>query len=225
MSKIKKLLTAPIKPLYLFAGVLAIAILIYFFADIKYVPSFLLAPQSSRTEPPTSVKISAASLVATAASTTNNLTEEADEDEFDSTTFTRENADSRLEQISQALMSFNHFTELVRAKSNLNKDYGLQLIDPKRIPKNARINIQFAGEDLIEVGNLDWETQNLGFANWPKSIRGYMDYQAYEIAKLKLVIATLKKQSADEINALEQDVKQKEKYLRDVYMSPDAWAD
>ncbi len=138
--------------------------------------------------------------------------------------FTREEADSRLEQISDALTSFAHFTDLVRVNSNLKKDYNAPLIDPNRIPKDARIVSQFSGEDLLSIDNLDWESQNLGFANWPNYIKGYMDYQAYENLKLKLEIAILKKLPESQVKALRQEVAEKEKSLRG-YLSPDAWAD
>ena len=150
----------------------------------------------------------------------------ADNAEFSKVlTFKRDSADSRLEQITDALNSFREFTELVRTNSNLNKDFGTPLIDPNRIPKDACIISQFSGEDLLDIDNLDWETQNLGFANWPKAVKGYIDYQAYEIAKLKLEIATLKKESTNQIQILQKDVAQREKYLRTNYMSHDAWAD
>ncbi len=132
--------------------------------------------------------------------------------------FTREEADSRLEQISDALTSFAHFTDLVRLNSNLKKDF------PNRIPKDARIVSQFSGEDLLSIDNLDWESQNLGFANWPNYVKGYMDYQAYENLKLKLEIAVLKKLPESQIKALRQEVAEKEKALRN-YLSPEAWAD
>jgi len=228
MANLKKILTSSVKPIYFFSAIVAILLGSYFFGDIaQYTTSLFPTRQVSLTAPPVrAINVDVPPAISTTASTTADETEDAEQTELSEVlTFTRANADSRLDQIQEALASFSRFTDLVRTKSNLNKDYKIPLIDPNRIPKNARIISQFSGEDLLAIGNLDWETQNLGFANWPKSIKGHMDYQAYEIAKLKLEIAQLKNQPADQIHALEQDAAQKEKYLRDAYMSSDAWVD
>lgn len=45
------------------------------------------------------------------------------------------------------------------------------------------------------IGNIAWDTQNLGFANWPNSVEGTLRYQDYQIKQLEFKLA--EKQYAD----------------------------
>ncbi len=44
-------------------------------------------------------------------------------------------------------------------------------------------------ETLHEVGNTDWEVQNLGFFNWMNAAEGTIKKQDYQIKKLELALA------------------------------------
>lgn len=83
--------------------------------------------------------------------------------------FSVENSMRVLPQIKGALNSFHTLTE--KSKSAL-------------------------GEKAIsEVGNTDWEVQNLGFTNWVASVEGTIRRQDYQMKKLELELA--KKQYED----------------------------
>jgi hypothetical protein len=73
--------------------------------------------------------------------------------------FSRENALQRMEQIESALASFQRLTETVKAAAPDTK--------------------------LDKIGNLDWETQNLGFGNWSGAVKGTLLKQQYMIAQLQ----------------------------------------
>ncbi len=83
--------------------------------------------------------------------------------------FSLEDSLNRLSQIDQALTSFRRLTEKNKAK---------------------------LGEAATaEVGNTDWETQNLGFPNWVSSLEGTLKKQNYQIKQLEFELA--KKQFED----------------------------
>jgi hypothetical protein len=77
--------------------------------------------------------------------------------------FSAGNALERLQQIEAALESFRKMTEICEDR-NLS--------------------------DLLkEVGNTEWETQNLGFPNWAQSVEGALRKQALLIAHLEYELA------------------------------------
>ncbi len=76
MSKLKKILTAPIKPIYLYSAVLMILLSVYLFADInKYVPSFFSSVQSKQTAHVTAMNQASQPPVVSAGSTTADATD------------------------------------------------------------------------------------------------------------------------------------------------------
>jgi hypothetical protein len=83
--------------------------------------------------------------------------------------FSVENSMRVLPQIKGALKSFHTLTE--KSKSALGE------------------------KALSDVGNTDWEVQNLGFANWVSSIEGTIKRQDYQMKKLEFELA--KKQYED----------------------------
>ncbi len=54
-------------------------------------------------------------------------------------------------------------------------------------------------ENLNEVGNTDWEIQNLGFPNWVNTVEGTIEKQNYQLKKLEWELAQ-KQYEAGEIN-------------------------
>lgn len=101
------------------------------------------------------------------------------EDSLDSR-FSFANSLERVKQIESALNSFQNLTEKSRVSLN--------------------------NETLNEIGNTDWETQNLGFHNWVGSVKGTLIQQDYQIQKLEYELA--KEQFEDgEINKTELDQK------------------
>lgn len=139
--------------------------------------------------------------------------------------FNRSETDHRISQIDGALDSFRKITGIISSNSNLKKDYGLTFILPHRIPDDAQITVQFKGETFGEVGNMDWETQNLGFVNWMKYVEGYIDFLELENAKLKLEQSRFKNAMPEKIKILQQDIEKRSNYLRDRYIGADKWAD
>ncbi len=83
--------------------------------------------------------------------------------------FSVENSMRVLPQIKGALNSFHTLTE--KSKSALGQ------------------------KALSEVGNTDWEVQNLGFTNWVTSVEGTIKKQNYQMKKLEFELA--KKQYED----------------------------
>jgi hypothetical protein len=77
--------------------------------------------------------------------------------------FSLDQALSSLEIIRASLQSFQKLTEEVQGKVSREK--------------------------LKEIGNTDWEMQNLGFRNYPKSIEGALRKQDYQIKKLQYQLA------------------------------------
>ncbi|NJN11356.1 MAG: hypothetical protein HC836_27025 [Richelia sp. RM2_1_2] len=77
--------------------------------------------------------------------------------------FSFDNSLERLNQIDKALNSFRVLTE--KSKSVLDN------------------------KTLSEVGNTDWDTQNLGFTNWVSSVEGTLRKQDYQINKLGYQLA------------------------------------
>ena len=80
--------------------------------------------------------------------------------------FSFSNAMRRLKQIQGALSSFQKLTEISSGK-----------LDKK---------------ELTNIGNTDWETQNLGFYNWVRSVEGTVMKQDYVIQKLELELSKLR---------------------------------
>ena len=77
--------------------------------------------------------------------------------------FSVENSLARVQQIDAALTSFRQLTEASQEK---------------------------LGEtEVAQVGNTDWETQNLGFHNWVGAVEGTLLKQNYQIAQLELKLA------------------------------------
>ncbi|HEY9748864.1 MAG TPA: hypothetical protein V6C63_09305 [Allocoleopsis sp.] len=77
--------------------------------------------------------------------------------------FSVENSLARIQQIDAALTSFRQLTEASQEK---------------------------LGEtEVAQVGNTDWETQNLGFHNWVGAVEGTLLKQNYQIAQLELKLA------------------------------------
>ena len=83
--------------------------------------------------------------------------------------FSVKNSMRVLPQIKGALNSFHTLTE--KSKSALGE------------------------KALSEVGNTDWEVQNLGFTNWVASVEGTIKKQDYQMKKLEFELA--KKQYED----------------------------
>jgi len=67
-------------------------------------------------------------------------------------------------------------------------------------------------EEKQQVGNLDWEMQNLGFYNWVKSVEGTLYKQEYEIRKLEYELALERNISGKVSNA---EVLDKERKYQD----------
>jgi len=77
--------------------------------------------------------------------------------------FSVENSLERIAQIRDALSSFSNLTE--KSKATLGESATAQ------------------------VGNTDWETQNLGFPNWVGSVEGTIRKQDYQNKQLELELA------------------------------------
>lgn len=85
--------------------------------------------------------------------------------------FSVTNAESRLNQVDQALGSFRAITEKSRGK--------------------------LTAEELQKIGNTSWEVQSLGFQNWVGSVRGTLKNQDYRIKKLEYELAQRMFQSGE----------------------------
>lgn len=81
MSRLKKILTAPIKSLYLLSALLVILIVLYINADIKYVPQLVLKQSPEQKTVPSPVMLTIISQKTT--SGTDNDIEESGENELD----------------------------------------------------------------------------------------------------------------------------------------------
>jgi len=77
--------------------------------------------------------------------------------------FSLSNSLERIQQIKQALSSFQELTETSQP-----------ILGDRKI---------------AEIGHTDWETQYLGFPNWVGSVEGTLKKQAYQIAKLEFELA------------------------------------
>ncbi|MEQ8972039.1 MAG: hypothetical protein RIE73_16790 [Coleofasciculus sp. C1-SOL-03] len=77
--------------------------------------------------------------------------------------FSLSNSLERIQQIRNALSSFQELTE---ASQPILGD-----------------------RQMAEIGHTDWETQHLGFHNWLGSVEGTLKKQAYQIAKLEFELA------------------------------------
>jgi hypothetical protein len=132
--------------------------------------------------------------------------------------FTRTEANTRLTQIRSSLTSFKNLTNLVYLKSNLKKDYKINSFDENKIPLKAKISINMLGNELKNVGNQGWEVQNIGFANWPKYVEGYIEYLELKNMKLQLELAQKANAGADKIKALKELISKKEAYIKKKFM-------
>ncbi|MFP5271809.1 hypothetical protein [Coleofasciculus sp.] len=77
--------------------------------------------------------------------------------------FSLSNSLERIQQIKNALSSFQQLTETSQP-----------ILGDRKI---------------AEIGHTDWETQHLGFPNWVDSVEGTLKKQAYQIAKLEFELA------------------------------------
>ncbi|EDX78577.1 hypothetical protein MC7420_7230 [Coleofasciculus chthonoplastes PCC 7420] len=77
--------------------------------------------------------------------------------------FSLSNSLERIQQIRNALSSFQQLTETSQPILGDRK--------------------------MAEIGHTDWETQHLGFPNWVGSVEGTLKKQAYQIAKLEFELA------------------------------------
>jgi hypothetical protein len=111
--------------------------------------------------------------------------------------FSPNNALERLDSMSSALSDFRELTTLAKP------------ILPD--------------EKLAEVGNLDWDTQNLGFTNWLGAVRGTLHKQRYMIAKLQYDLALErladKKINAEQAEKARQEYEQAKKAFREFWNS------
>jgi hypothetical protein len=102
--------------------------------------------------------------------------------------FSTENSLECLSRIRSALESFRKLTEATDAKIAMGV--------------------------LTNVGNTGWETQNLGFMNWPGTIEGTLYKNEYIIRKLEYELTMEKVKSGQLINSdlekAEKDYKQAE---------------
>ena len=76
---------------------------------------------------------------------------------------------------------------------------------------------------MRKIGNTGWETQNLGFMNWPGSIEGTIYKQEYLIKKLNYEL-TLEKAKSGKLNSsdltnVEKELQQAEKKFQDYWNS------
>jgi hypothetical protein len=74
------------------------------------------------------------------------------------------------------------------------------------------------GNELKNVGNQGWEVQNIGFANWPKYVEGYIEYLELKNMKLQLELAQKANAGADKIKALKELISKKEAYIKKKFM-------
>jgi Spy/CpxP family protein refolding chaperone len=77
--------------------------------------------------------------------------------------FSLESSLESLQQIQGYLKSFQVLTEETKAKVSRQK--------------------------MKEIGNTDWETQNMGFRNFPRGIEGTLRKQDYQIRELRYQLA------------------------------------
>jgi len=77
--------------------------------------------------------------------------------------FSLSNSLERIQQIKNALSSFQQLTEASRP--------------------------MLGDRTIAEIGHTGWETQYLGFPNWLGSVEGTLQKQAYQIAKLEFELA------------------------------------
>ncbi|NET35628.1 MAG: hypothetical protein F6K19_26990 [Cyanothece sp. SIO1E1] len=85
--------------------------------------------------------------------------------------FSRDYALVRLEQIQAALTSFRGLTEVSQTS--------------------------LSDKAIAEVGNTDWESQNLGFHNWIGSVEGTLRWQDLQIKQLEFSLAEKRFQDGD----------------------------
>lgn len=111
--------------------------------------------------------------------------------------FSQAEALQRLDQVQAALLSFERLTTLAKPV----------------VP----------AEKLTELGNLDWETQNLGFANWVGAVRGTVHKQHYVIARLQYDLALErlkhKETNAEHTEKARQEYEQAKKTFLDFWNS------
>lgn len=130
-----------------------------------------------------------------------------------------EEFDDRLNDIRGALASFRTLTELLR-KNAKSKDDPNGAFSSPGTPRTARYRICEDALDLLSVGNLDWDIQTIGFANWTDLLQLHHKQAELESARLRLEIATLRKQ-AKEKQKYQDQVRVLEKEL-DVLLSREA---
>ncbi len=130
-----------------------------------------------------------------------------------------EEFNDRLTDIRGALTSFRSLTELLR-KNAKSKDDPNSAFSTPGTPRTARYRICEDALDLLSVGNLDWDIQTIGFSNWTDLLQLHHKQAELETARLRLEIATLRKQ-AKEKQKYQDQVRVFEKEL-DVLLSREA---
>lgn len=139
--------------------------------------------------------------------------------------FKKSDLDMRITQMKSALQSFKSLSNLIYLKSNLKKDYKISTMDESKIPVKAQIRVLMTGAELKKIGNQGWEIQNIGFANWPKYVEGYIEYMELENLQLKLQLAEKSKLGSDVIKKLSDSINKKEANIKKKYLSEENWTD
>ena len=90
-------------------------------------------------------------------------------------------------------------SSLTRMKSALESFRKLTEVTKNKISKS----------EAETIGNTGWETQYLGFENWPNSIEGTLYKQKYLIKKLEYELA-VEREKNGQVNKIQLDIAKKE---------------
>ena len=139
--------------------------------------------------------------------------------------FNQDSCNQSLDFVQSSLTGYTNLIDLILQKSNLEKDYNIHVIHQNNIPTDAKLKIEITGKELSSCSGIGWELQNIGFHNHMKNIRGYIDFQEYEILKLKCEIMQLKNGAVEEIEKLSMQIEQAQKRLDIEYLDETKWVD
>ncbi len=95
--------------------------------------------------------------------------------------------------------------------------------DPGDLASTGSFTVE--GGELAGLGTLNWETQNIGFVNWVKYLRGYVLARDLEAVELRREIAELRGVGPDSIAALDGEAARLRARIEEEYSGEGNWAD